>query len=312
MKPYQISHPLRVVFLGTAVAAAALCGACSSSSSSSTTKPAPAAVAPQRSFDSADQAVDALVAAVRTSDAAQLEQILGPDARETISSGDPVADRNSIDRFLAAYNEKHALVPAPDTGGDVMTLQVGNTDWPMPIPVVKGGDGRWTFDVEAGRDEMLNRRIGDNELSAQQVCLAVVDAQREYAANDNDGDGLRPYATKFLSDVGLQNGLYWQTPAGAPPSPLGGYLYRVLTAQGPAAPGGAMNYVVNGKLLGGFGVVAYPAQYGNSGIMSFITNHDGVLYEKDLGPQTSQVAAAMKAFDPGDGWKRVDVVDERR
>ena len=215
----------------------------------------------QTSFDSAEKAVDALVVALRANDMAQLKQILGPQSEDILFSGDEVADKSRLELFLKAYDEKHQLVS--DKEG-VMTLIIGNTDWPLPIPVVQSG-GKWVFDTEAGKEEILNRRIGRNELSAIQTCLAYGDAQREYAALDPDGDGRRDYVTKFLSDEGKKNGLFWPTAENEPPSPLGlliaeateegykpgdaasgprpyhGYRYRILTAQGANAPGGAID-----------------------------------------------------------------------
>jgi hypothetical protein len=208
-------------------------------------------------------------------------------------------------------------------------LLVGDKDWPFPVPIVKSNGG-FVFDTAAGTDEILNRRIGRNELDAQQVCLAIIDAQRDYVARRPTGGDLPVYARKIISDAGSRNGLYWQPVAGEPASPLGelvaqasaegyggkksadaapppyrGYRYRLLTAQGPSARGGALNYEVNGQLIGGFAVVAYPAQYGNSGIMTFITNHDGVIHERDLGPATEQIARTMMQFDPGPHWRAV-------
>jgi hypothetical protein len=208
-------------------------------------------------------------------------------------------------------------------------LHVGNGDWPFPIPVVKKGD-HWLFDTMAGKEEILNRRIGRNELNAIQVCLAYVDAQREYVLKDRDGDKLLEYAQKFISREGEKNGLYWEAKEGEPQSPLGpliakaagegyagrkpggkrnpyhGYYYRILKAQGKNAPGGEYDYMVSGKMIGGFALVAYPAEYGNSGVMTFIVNHDGVVYEKDLGKDTEKIATAMKKFNPDRTWKKVE------
>jgi len=211
-----------------------------------------------------------------------------------------------------------------------MTLVVGKADWPLPIPIIQSG-GVWLFDTKAGKEEILNRRIGRNELSAIQTCLAVLDAQREYASLDRNADGLRDYAAKFISDPGKKNGLFWPTAQNEAPSPLGplaaaaaeegyrrgdpadasprpyhGYYFRILTAQGPNAPGGAMNYLVGAKLIGGFAIVAWPADYDNSGIMTFIMNHAGIVYQRDLGDDTAKIAATMSAYDPGPEWKKVE------
>jgi hypothetical protein len=284
--------------------------------------------ATQDHFATPEQASEALADALRSGDAARLKQILGPDADEVVSSGDAVADRQQAQKFLLAYDEKHALTADRDDGQ--VTLLVGKADWPFPIPVVRKGPG-WEFDTERGKDEILSRRIGRNELFTIQVCLAVVDAQREYARRDPDGDGLPDYAKKLRSDPGTRDGLYWEAAPGEEPSPIGplvaaaakegyaatrpaadrrppfhGYNYRLLTAQGPGAPGGARDYLVRGELLGGFAVVAWPADYGNSGIMTFIVNQDGAVYQKDLGPDTERAARAISVYDPAGGWTRAE------
>ena len=283
--------------------------------------------ASQATFDSADQAADALVAAARTQDAGQLAKVLGPESDEIISSGDAVADKNLLDNFLKAYDEKHQLVAGKD---GAMTLEVGNSDWPMPIPIVQE-DGKWRFDTEAGKEEILNRRIGRNELSAIQTCLAILDAQREYITMARNADGLGEYAARFISDPGKKNGLFWPTAENEPPSPLGllaaaaaeegykpgqppaasprayhGYRFRILTSQGASAPGGAMDYMVGGKLIGGFAVVAWPAEYDNSGVMSFVMSHDGIVYQRDLGEDTAKAVTSIAAYDPGPDWKKVE------
>jgi hypothetical protein len=279
----------------------------------------------QKAFTTADDAVKAFVSALRDNDEGDLLAIFGPPAKELISSGDPVSDRQRRERFLKAYDEKNNLVPE----GDGMILNVGQDGWPFPVPVVKKGNV-WVFDTKQGKQEILNRRIGENELNTIQTMLAIVDAQREYAMNDRDGDGLLEYAQKFWSDPGKKNGLFWETGEGKEPSPVGplvakamragyqrkqsgekpspyyGYLYKTLTAQGENAPGGAFDYIVQGKMIGGFAIVAYPARYGNSGIMTFMVNHDGVPYQKDLGRNTGQKAKAMKKFDPDKMWKKVE------
>jgi hypothetical protein len=278
-------------------------------------------------FETPDLAVNSLVSALRTDDTAALERILGSEADEVLSSGDEVADANGRAEFLRLYDEKNRL--APD-GEDYLTLEVGATDWPLPIPVVRGEQG-WYFDTPAGLDEMLSRRIGRNELYAIQVCLAIVEAQREYATADFNADGWREYARTFNSEPGKKNGLYWPAAAGEPESPLGefvatateegygargvgekgprpyhGYMYRILTSQGPAAPGGEMDYVLQGHMIGGFGVIAWPADYANSGLKSFIVSHHGVVYEKDLGDDTDRMARNMQVFNPDAGWQASD------
>jgi hypothetical protein len=284
-----------------------------------------AAAAQQKTFSSAEEAVKAAVAAAKSDNDKELLAIFGPSAKELIFSGDPVADKQRRARFIAAYDEKNGLV----SEGDSRILIVGKQDWPFPIPLVKKGQS-WVFDTEKGRQEILNRRIGENELFTIQACLAVVDAQREYAIkiHDNDKSGLLEYAQKFISDPGKRNGLYWEAKAGEPESPLGpimtqatgegyklkpsatpvpyhGYYYRILTVQGKDAPGGAYSYLVKGKMIGGFAVVAYPAEYGNSGVMTFIVNHDGKVFQKNLGKNTATVAKSMKEYNPDKTWSAV-------
>ena len=281
------------------------------------------AAAAQKSFASADEAVKTAVAAARSNNDKELLAIFGAQAKDLLSSGDPVADKERRAKFLAAYDQKNRLVAE----GESTILVIGNNDWPFPIPVVKKSDG-WVFDTAKGREEVLNRRIGQNELDAAQVSLAYVDAQREYARKDRDGDKLVEYAQKFRSDPGKKNGLYWEAKAGEESSPLGpfaagavkegygqnkpdkpapyrGYYYRILTGQGKNAPGGAYSYLVKGNMIGGFALVAYPAEYGNSGIMTFIVNHDGKVFEKNLGKDTATVASNMKEYNPDSTWNAV-------
>jgi hypothetical protein len=275
----------------------------------------------QKKFSSPDAAVQSLVDALRKNDSGRLRQILGPAGGDILSSGDKVADRADASRFLTQYAAKHRI--QPENNG-VSTLLVGEDEWPFPVPIKKS-DGGYVFDTKAGSEEILNRRIGRNELSAEQVCLAIVDAQREYVRRRPMGGDLPEYARKVASDPGTRNGLFWPTADWEEPSPLGplvasataegygasarpyhGYCYRLLTSQGPHAQGGATDYLVNGHLVGGFAILAYPAQYGNSGIMTFITNHDGIVYQSDLGPDTEKVAKGIVQFDPGPGWTRSD------
>jgi hypothetical protein len=279
-----------------------------------------------KSFKSPEEAVKALAEAVKGNDTKELFAIFGPSGKELISSGDEVADKTGRDRFVKAYEEMNRLVNESDKK---VILHVGNGDWPFPIPVVKKG-GYWLFDTKAGKEEILNRRIGRNELNAIQVCLAYVDAQREYVLKDRDGDKLLEYAQRFISRKGEKNGLYWEAKEGEPQSPLGplmakateegytgkksgekrspyhGYYYRILKAQGKNAPGGEYDYVVKGKMIGGFALVAYPGEYGNSGIMTFIVNQDGVVYQKNLGKDTEKIGRNMKKFDPDKTWEKVE------
>ena len=276
----------------------------------------------QRRFATPEEAASALVDALRSNDQKALLAILGPGGQGLISSGDPVADRRIRERFVADYDQKHQL----EAGGGKIVLEVGADRFPLAIPIVPDGPS-WRFDTAAGKEEILNRRIGQNELNTIQVCLAYVDAQREYYARDPDGDALLQYAQKFASSPGKRDGLYWPTKPGEPDSPLGslvaqartegyskrssapvpywGYYYRILTAQGKDAPAGAYSYLAKGQMMGGFALVAYPAQYGVSGVMTFIVNQDGVVYQKDLGPDSAAIARAMKDFNPDNTWKKV-------
>ena len=277
----------------------------------------------QRTFASAEEAVNAMIEALKSNDVKAMEEVLGPGSKDLISSGDPVADQSLREQFVKQYEEKNRLEQSPDKA----VLSIGNDDWPCPIPVVKR-DGLWRFDAEEGKEEMLARRIGKSEWSTIQFCLAYVDAQREYALKDWDGDGLLEYAQKFGSDKGKKNGLFWKVKEGEEQSPLGsiaaaahkqgyskkgekpqpfyGYYYRILTGQGKNAPGGAYDYMVKGNMIGGFALVAYPAKYATSGVMTFIVNHDGVVYQKDLGRKTERAAQAIKLFDPDSTWKKVE------
>lgn len=276
----------------------------------------------QKTFPSPEEAVKAAIAAVRSNNDNELLAIFGPQAKEILLSGDPVADKQRRAEFISAYDERNRL----STEGENTILIVGKQDWPLPIPIVKKGQS-WMFDTEKGKQEVLNRRIGENELFTIQACLAIVDAEREYAMKDRDRDALLEYAQKFVSDPGKKNGLYWDAKAGEPQSPLGpimtriraegyqmnpsapvpyhGYYYRILTAQGKDAAGGAYSYIIKGKMIGGFAVVAYPAEYGNSGIMTFIVNHDGKVFQKNLGSNTAALAKSMKEYNPDKTWTEV-------
>ena len=282
--------------------------------------------AKQKSFKSPEEAVKALVGAVKGNDTKELLAIFGSSGKELIFSGDEVADKTGRSHFIKAYEEMNKLVNENEAK---VILHVGNGDWPFPIPVVKKGDS-WLFDTAAGKEEVLNRRIGRNELNAIQVCLAYVDAQREYALKDRDSGKLLEYAQRFISRKGVKDGLYWEAKEGEPQSPLGhlmakatqegytgkkpggrrnpyhGYYYRILKAQNEHASGGEYDYVVKGKMIGGFALVAYPAEYGNSGVMTFIVNQDGVVYEKNLGEDTEKIAAGMGKFDPDNTWKKAE------
>jgi Protein of unknown function (DUF2950) len=276
-------------------------------------------------FASPDDAANALLAAARSGDQNSLLAIFGPDSKEIISSGDAVQDKNTATKFVAAYAAMHRWRKIAD-GAQI--LLVGTDNFPFPIPLKKNAAGRWFFDTAAGRDEVLSRRIGRNELAIIDACRAVADAQNQYFAEAHDGQTTKQYATKFISDPGKHNGLYWESPQGKPESPLGpmaafaasegysakqdphmpfhGYYFRMLKGQSDKAPGGAKQYAVEGKLTGGFALVAYPAEYGNSGVMTFIINQDGLLLQKDLGKKTTETATGMTEYDPDTGWDPVN------
>jgi hypothetical protein len=275
----------------------------------------------QQRFNTPNAAVEALVAAARSGDRRTVVSILGPGSQEIISSGDAVADDNIKQEFLTAYDAQHRIVSET---GKPSVLVMGQNDWPFPIPLAQK-DGQWSFDTAAGREEILARRIGRNELGAIKAALAFYDAQNEYADMFKDKTGQAVYAQKIVSSPGKKDGLYWPTSGSEPDSPLGeavagatqkgynvgtgepyhGYYYKLLTSQGPNAPGGAVDYIVRGNMIGGFGLVAYPAEYGNSGIMTFIINNDGDVYEKDLGPRTERIASRLSEFNPDHTWRKV-------
>jgi hypothetical protein len=267
-----------------------------------------------KSFATPQAAMEAFGMAVTANDEHALQDMLGPQFRDMIPSV-PVADHQ---RFVEAWAKSHSLQGADDKQA---RIAVGDDGWTLPIPLVKSAAG-WHFDMAAGAEEIRVRRIGRNELAAQQTLLAIYDAQRDYATQSRDESGLVAYAMKLVSTPGKHDGLYWATQAGEPPSPLGpalakasppkpaaegynGYYYKLLTAQGPHARGGAIDYVVRGRLLGGFAVVAWPVRYWDTGVMTFMVNHDGQVYESDLGAGTAAKAAALKTFDPGPGWQKV-------
>ena len=275
----------------------------------------------QSTYASPEEAAKALAEAMRSDERRQIWRVLGPGASKLVRSGDPEQDEEARAAFVAAYDKS---VKFERTGDTRATLLIGSSDFPFPYPLVQK-NGRWQFDARQGNEQVLDRRIGRNELAAINVCLAYVDAQREYAARDRSGNGLLEYARKLRSTPGARDGLYWQTKDGEPPSPLGpltadahsqgsgkqgaaapyhGYYYRILTGQGKDAPGGAYDYVVDGKMIGGFGLVAWPARWGNSGVMTFVCSHDGVVYEKNLGSDTVGVASKMTLYNPDATWTR--------
>jgi hypothetical protein len=276
---------------------------------------------PHRSFSSPEKAVKSLVTAVRTNDMEEMLAILGPGSRELIFSGDDVSDRTGREKFLKAYYRMNIL---QKVSVDKVTLCIGNDNWPLPIPIVRAG-AIWVFDAEEGKQEILNRRIGRNELHVMDVLHAYTDAQHEYASKDCGGGGVVEFAQKLISTQGKRDGLYWEVKKGEKESPLGplvaraakegyadanlspfhGYYFKILKGQGKHAQGGVYDYVVKGKMLLGFALVAYPAEYGNSGVMTFIVNQEGIIYEKNFGKDTKRIEEAMKIFDPDKTWKRV-------
>ena len=276
----------------------------------------------QRTFASPADAGAAFFEAAKSGDPAALLAIFGADSQNVLFSGDAVKDKDYLQSFVTAYDKMHRWREIK-AGGDI--LYVGADNYSFPIPLGQDSAGQWYFDTAAGKDEILARRIGKDELTAIAACRAITDAQNQYFSQTHDGDKAKQYAQKFISGEGKQDGLYWPVPAGQPPSPFedvrdfakaagysnagdkpqpfDGYYFRFLTKQGDKAKGGAKDYLVNGKMTGGFAAVAYPAKYRNSGIMTFIVGKDGIVYQKDLGEKTDEVARAMSEYDPGDGWK---------
>jgi hypothetical protein len=280
---------------------------------------APQAV--QRTFATPQEAAQALIDAAGQNDTAALLQLFGPDGRDIVESGDPAEDKNARAEFARRAHEKLQIEPEP-LNPNRATIVIGNQNWPLPVPLIRR-DGQWRFDPVEGRVEILARRVGRHELTAIDVCRAYVEAQMEYAARDRDGDRVLKYAQKIRSSPGRHDGLYWEGEPnnlvpkafadaaaamfaeGKHPVPYHGYYFHILKAQGPDAQGGALNYVVKGKMFGGFALVAYPAAYGVSGVKTFLVNHDGIVYEKDLGPTTTTLARQIKSFNPDKTWRAV-------
>ena len=278
--------------------------------------------AEQPTFATAREAAQALIDAAGKNDAAAMLKLFGPAGKDIVNSGDAAEDKRMLEEFATRARAKMRLEVDPGNP-DRATLVVGAADWPLPVPLVRKG-GQWRFDAAEGRMEVLARRIGRNELTAIDVCRGYVEAQMEYATKDHDGDGNLEYAQKIVSSAGKKDGLYWE---GEPKSlvpkafadaaaallaegkklaPYHGYYYRVLKAQGPDAPGGAVDYVVKGDMIGGFALLAWPAEYGVSGIKTLQVSHSGTVYEKDLGPMTAALARAMTRFNPSKDWKAVE------
>jgi hypothetical protein len=307
----------RLAALSVVMLAMGLLAGCAKPAGTSATA---AQTPPQPTFATPEEAVSALIAAGEKQDPQALQALLGPGTAELVSSGDPVADRSAREAFLSRYRAYHELVAG---GPKDLVLLVGEDRWPLPIPLV-GNSGRWYWDGAAGSREVLVRRIGANELRTIDVMQGFVAAERDYAAGGHDGAPAGVYAVKLRSGSGKQDGLYWEAASGEPPSPAGpllaaagaegyaansggtkpyhGYLFRLLTSQGPEASGGARDYLVNGKLAGGFALLAYPNAYGTSGVMTFMVNQDGVVWQRDLGSDTAAAAAAITQFNPDNSW----------
>ena len=283
------------------------------------------APAGQQTFSSAAEASTALITALRSDDQQALSKMLGPDAKDILSSGDETEDKNDRDQFIQKYEQMHRMVTEPD---GTTTLYIGAENWPTPIPLVHAGNS-WYFNTAAGKQEILYRRIGENELAVIQVCRELVDAEKEYYAQPHDGDSGKQYAQKFFSDPQMHNGLYWETVPGQVESPIGslvasaaiegyikdasqkpqpfqGYYFRIVKGQGASAAGGERSYLVGGKMTRGFAIVAYPAEYRSSGVMTFVVNQDGIVYEMDLGRQTDEIAKGLTRYDRDSSWRKSD------
>jgi hypothetical protein len=278
------------------------------------------AAPPQQAFPTAREAAQALVDAAEHNDTAALLKLFGPAGKDIVESGDPAEDKTSRSEFARLAHEKLQVEPDPGAPS-AMILTIGEQAWPFPVPIVQK-DGKWSFDSARGKVEVLARRVGRNEMTAMEICRGYVEAQFAYSEQDYDKDGILEYAQKIVSSPGKQDGLYWEgamivpkqfaaaaesyAEAGGKLEPYHGYYFRVLKAQGPDAAGGALSYVVKGEMIGGFALVAWPAEYGVSGIHTYIVNHHGIVYEKDLGPSTASLAKQISRFNPDKSWKPVE------
>ena len=319
----QEAFSTRWMFIGALSALSLSFASCGKPATTASTAPGRADAKPvQATYASPEDAGAALRAAAQSGDEQALLVIFGPDGKAILFSGDAVKDKDTLKDFVAAYDQMHRWREIK-AGGEM--LYVGADNFQFPIPLGKSSAGQWQFDTAAGKDEILARRIGRDELVAIAACGAVARAQEQYSSRAHDGDNVKQYAQKLVSDEGRQNGLYWPVATGQPPSPLGefgdlakaagytsagavapqpfeGYYFRILTRQGDKAKGGARDYLVNGKMTGGFALLAYPAEYRDSGIMTFLIGADGVVYQKDLGENTATLSQALTEYNPGDGW----------
>jgi hypothetical protein len=314
-------NSLRTKILSPALGIAACCILATALHAAPQTKAATSATMQphQKTFDTAQQAADVMIAAVKNDDVTALLEIFGPDGKDFVSTGDDVQDKNSRAAFAAMAQEKMHVDTDPHNPNRAL-LSVGNEDWPTPVPLVKQG-GKWHFDSKAGRTEILDRRIGSNELDAIVICRGYAEAQKEYASEIHDDSGVNQYAQRIISTPGKHDGLAWRNLDGSEGGPIGeavakaieegytnksepyhGYHFKTLKGQGPAAPLGRLDYVVNGAMIGGFALVAWPAEYRVTGVQTFIVSYDGVVYQKDLGPDTAKIAAAMELYNPDKTW----------
>jgi hypothetical protein len=309
-----------------ALTAVALCVCGAAPVFSQTASPQKQATVPPdaTSFPTAQAAASALIHAASTFDLPAIEAMFGPDGKDLVRTEDPVRDRSYALAFASLAQEEHTVVLSPTTSGRA-TLQVGREHWPLPVPIVRIG-GRWYFDAKAGHDEILFRRVGANELDAIEVCRGYVEAQHEYALDLHDGSRQHQYAQRIISTPGKQDGLYWKNGDGSDGGPISeavaraiaegynvdtasayhGYIFQVLTAQGPAAPLGDLDYVIKGAMIGGFALIATPAEYGVTGVQTFIVNHDGIVYQKDLGPDSLALAKQITRYNPDKTWIRTN------
>jgi hypothetical protein len=317
-------NPTATKILSTVVGLAAYCLLAAALHATPQTKAATSVAAPpQKSFDTAQQAADVMVAAVKSDDVTALLAIFGPDGKDFVASGDDVQDRKSRAGFANMAQEKMRVNTDPHNPNRAILI-VGDEDWPLPVPLVKQG-GKWHFDSKAGRKEILDRHIGENELDAITICRGYDDAQKEYAAKIHDDSGVHQYAQRIISSPGKQDGLAWQNPDGSwggyvgeaiakeleagdaeRGKPFHGYYFKVLKGQGPAASLGQLDYVIEGAMIGGFALVAVPAQYRVTGVMTFIVSYDGVVYQKDLGPDSLEIVKKMERYNPDKSWQRTD------